>query len=1732
MNNLDKPRKKVRTPKNQWQTPGQVTDINSRFITMNGVGFDAVGVGADGTKQYMENGKNYYFPVPPVREFPMMRNGGGLLSRSVTCSNCGWSWKAVDGGKDPFTCHNCGGMVKMQNGGSLPKYQVAGPIDYSRRNVSESTNSGITNRVAKQIAVQAASNQKAEQDVQTLIKKAGYSEPHARRAVRNKTDAQANKFLEDNTNKDYRIQMHPDFDPNKSTDEQSHLLYDNSLRTRLLRGSNMMTNSGIPELDFVGGAFTLPGRSFVNMTMDADKRYFNSQNGVLGNIANLAEDVVNVYPSVLPKAAGVMTKVPGVVNQGARTAGNYLTTQTPLRNAYKINPFAEKLRNPNKSYRVAGLDAYEDFIESGVLRSKTPMSQPGMSMAEKMKLRTTGFPSFQKGFADLYYLRNKPGVVFETSLPTYRRGEINPVTGEIIKGRHYAHRVIDPKTGKTLYSIPAFDVKVFETTPHWLKGYKEVPTVYSDIRNMNSKNFGKYIDFLNDVSMGEGAHNLGIYPMKRDQRFLFKVSADRKRLGLDGYEPEDMVELTKDLDPSVFSRVYKNIELDPRDMKRFTSAGNRKLGMWQGDNNKLSLSGNVLNRLEGRTVNNIPAEEITDIPQTTYQQYLDDIRDLDKRGIAFDVFGDNILYDAAKKRFKLLDLESKKGIDPFRDPFKFNAFPYSDVKSVDGNRSRVLNEAMIKEHLNKKLRSQYINDVNSEAKMGTFSDEEIYKNFMDIFNKINSIKKYGGIPQYQYAGSVRIPKVEGGKRCEIGSNADNSGTGGGGGGRMGDEGGVGFDAMQMQLWKERTNPYEGLKGADKKAKRAAYEAALAENPGLTPEMYGMADYDAWSYNSGMKNYGKMIDPTTGMIPDSVVAPSQFKYFINNKLIPNSGKPVTYKDMINMYNQMPGGFNDGYKQMFMSGFIPKKAQGGQHGGLDRWFAEKWVDVKTGKACGRQEGESRAGYPACRPSRRVNEDTPKTASELSSAEREKFKRSKTSSERINYQHRRKEYGGEQTETDMANKPNNPSLWSKAKSLAKQKFDVYPSAYANGWAAKWYKGKGGTWRKAEYGMEIPMMAEGGKPDWLLEAQLKAQGYSGNALQQKMSSMAQGGEPQNAGFQALPEYVQNKIMEAAYGGYIPEVMAYGGPAQQAAIAIAMKKAGKKPKKMAEGGDPTLEQLMMMSKRPGQASFGVGYGNDKFSTDYNYAGSNNFKNGTHSLNFSLPSFLKTGNLGINGMYSPGQSYSANVSGNAPANFIKKGATLNFSGGYEKDISPMIRTASPSYNMAAGFNIPTRAGNFRINASYRKADGGMINYPMMDVGGEPNGEMALGQMAAVSDKMAKLLKFIKPDENLDPWIASKLAVMDHSADAIYDYMTYGAEGDEEEMEAMKNGGGVPQRYKNMGFTKVGVKKNSTRPGKKWMVLAKKGSDYKVVHGGYDGMKDFSQHHSEKRKDKFWSRMGGKNSAKAKDPFSPLYWHKRFGTWQDGGELDDMPSVEEIIQAYADYSSMSVEAIVKELRNMGEEEQQQMLVQMYQELTQADQEDLPNNMTQEDEEEPIEEEESEVPEQQEIETKASDDDDDDEKVDYSMVFANGGYIGFDGKRYPSKTPTWSGNTGYAMGGYIPEMMYGSDMGMGGTPCYNCGGKVYKTGGGININPANKGKFTASAKRAGMGVQQFASHVLANKEDYSSTQVKRANFARNAAKWNKQEGGPIVGDEMDVTPEQLEQLRAQGYEFEII
>lgn len=50
------------------------------------------------------------------------------------------------------------------------------------------------------------------------------------------------------------------------------------------------------------------------------------------------------------------------------------------------------------------------------------------------------------------------------------------------------------------------------------------------------------------------------------------------------------------------------------------------------------------------------------------------------------------------------------------------------------------------------------------------------------------------------------------------------------------------------------------------------------------------------------------------------------------------------------------------------------------------------------------------------------------------------------------------------ESKNCPTDPAKWSASKAKAKSKFKVYPSAYANGFAAKDYKSKGGGWKKCK--------------------------------------------------------------------------------------------------------------------------------------------------------------------------------------------------------------------------------------------------------------------------------------------------------------------------------------------------------------------------------------------------------------------------------------------------------------------------------------------------------------------------------------------------------------------------------------------------------------------------------------------------------------------------------------------
>lgn len=59
---------------------------------------------------------------------------------------------------------------------------------------------------------------------------------------------------------------------------------------------------------------------------------------------------------------------------------------------------------------------------------------------------------------------------------------------------------------------------------------------------------------------------------------------------------------------------------------------------------------------------------------------------------------------------------------------------------------------------------------------------------------------------------------------------------------------------------------------------------------------------------------------------------------------------------------------------------------------------------------------------------------------------------------------------------------------------------------------------------------------------------------------------------------------------------------------------------------------------------------------------------------------------------------------------------------------------------------------------------------------------------------------------------------------------------------------------------------------------------------------------------------------------------------------------------------------------------------------------------------------------------------------------------------------------------------------------------KKGSKIHIKKENRGKFTASAKRAGESVQEHA-HKIMNDPNATPLQRRRANFAIQAKRWHR-------------------------------
>ena len=200
-------------------------------------------------------------------------------------------------------------------------------------------------------------------------------------------------------------------------------------------------------------------------------------------------------------------------------------------------------------------------------------------------------------------------------------------------------------------------------------------------------------------------------------------------------------------------------------------------------------------------------------------------------------------------------------------------------------------------------------------------------------------------------------------------------------------------------------------------------------------------------------------------------------------------------------------------------------------LRKWFSKTdpeggWKRINSkGEAigpCAREPGEPK---PKCMSNEKRASLTKKERASAVASKRKHDPNPERKGEPINVSN----FGKGKISEDMENLneknvPTSPEKWAQAKAQAKSKFDVYPSAYANGWASKKYKEMGGGWKsvseakeKTEYDYEGDM------------ARGQLQSVINNA--QRVHDMLKDNDN-------LPEWVQSKITLAE--DYISTVANY----------------------------------------------------------------------------------------------------------------------------------------------------------------------------------------------------------------------------------------------------------------------------------------------------------------------------------------------------------------------------------------------------------------------------------------------------------------------------------------------------------------------------------------------------------------------------------------------------------------
>jgi hypothetical protein len=427
----------------QWAHPGEVTEIGSNNITMQGVDYPVLGVSDTGDTQMMYPDQDYKFDGEKVTEFPVMEKGG-WLDKFDDNAQKGKSYVSMKNNKDWFDSH-----ANWSNTGNK-QYD-----DLVRKSVL-SGRFGVDPNTGDLIKLKESEWTDVSDMEKTLAKdKRNWTKKEKQEAgdLFNSMTPEGKQFRKDVVAGNMQAMFqNPLFYAPAAIAAAPFVAGAASAAAPILGASMnapMFGVAGLTGTNSMNAYFAYQAaKNLPNVASSIKTAY---QNPTLGNLGNAALETGLTTLDALPFASSVTPGVKAAISASKESG--------LLSNAYKINPFAFKPKS-DAYYRMVGEGGYADALESGVVR-----------------------PPVGSGHTEAYYNKGYP---LDTRLrdATGRAGYGGPYMAEV-KGdpELFVNENVANYTGPmfadpVVYSkqnIPINNPNLKFYKEDWLRGYKEVP---------------------------------------------------------------------------------------------------------------------------------------------------------------------------------------------------------------------------------------------------------------------------------------------------------------------------------------------------------------------------------------------------------------------------------------------------------------------------------------------------------------------------------------------------------------------------------------------------------------------------------------------------------------------------------------------------------------------------------------------------------------------------------------------------------------------------------------------------------------------------------------------------------------------------------------------------------------------------------------------------------------------------------------------------------------------------------------------------------------------------------------------------------------------------------------------------------------------------------------------------------------------------------------------------------